>query len=32
MSVYSEDHMKCINTLCGQNAYFLNVKVAALKD
>jgi hypothetical protein len=25
--VYSENHMKPINTLCGQNAELLNVKV-----
>jgi hypothetical protein len=25
-AVYSEIHTKHINTLCGQNAHFLNVK------
>jgi hypothetical protein len=26
MAVYSENHTKYINTLCGQNAEFLNIK------
>jgi hypothetical protein len=26
IAVYSENHMKLINTLCGQNADLLNVK------
>jgi uncharacterized membrane protein (DUF373 family) len=28
IAVYSENHMKPINTLCGQNADLLNVKVS----
>jgi hypothetical protein len=26
MAVYCEDHTKHVNTLCGQNAEFFNVK------
>jgi len=32
IAVCSQIHTKHINTLCGQNAELLNVKLAAYKD
>jgi len=32
ITVYSQIHTKHINTLCGQNVEFLNVKLAVYKD
>jgi len=32
IAVYSQIHIKHINTLCGQNVELLNVKLAVDKD